>query len=264
MKHIFRIAVAVPICLSLHGCGKWAKAKPQEVETVAIPEYPSFKENVYGLTPSIPSIGYGGTMVLLNKEINPVDLADLLQASIDSRKAWAGTKRFTEEVSYALKYAEGGLYETAIKDMKAELKLFEIDAKSKTSIPFEVQAESANLWISQELDLLFSDKETEKSNAKTTLDQYCEAKIWELATNSFFASNKYASTPTPMAFCSPYYEKQGLLQGDSCTDNPEGSSYFSCLWNEGVKKTSFFQKYSEDQRTKINALLSEEKTTHNC
>ncbi|SME88345.1 hypothetical protein [Pseudobacteriovorax antillogorgiicola] len=259
MKSYLMLGGAIVLGLGLSSCGKWAKAKNQSVDTIAVPEYPSFRDNVYSLTPSQEAVGYGGTMVILNQAVDPGDLADLLQASIDSRKAWAETRLFTEENDFALKYAEGGIYEVAIEDMKLELKKFEAEARDRTEeeVPDETLEITADTWLNEELERLYPGDTKQQSDAMAVIGRYCDAKIWELATNSYFAMNRYSERPTPMAFCEPFFESQGYFQGATCADNPAGRNYFGCMWSQGVLNTSFFKAYDQGTQTKITAMVND-------
>ena len=244
--------------LTTLGCGKWADAKNQKVESIEIPEYPKSSDSVYNLQPSIPSIGYGGTLVIFNENIAPIDLADLLQASIDSRIAWAESRVFSDTTDYAKKYAEGGIYSRAIKDMKSELAAFENKEKSRISLSEEIQTQAAESWLNDELQLLFPEDQNKRFESRTVFNKYCEAKIWELFSNSYFADNLYSERPTPNAICEPYYKEEQFFAGEECEQSEDGKNYFNCMWNQGVKKTSFYQDYTDNQKVQIEALISSE------
>ncbi len=261
----YNIALAIGIFCSFQiSCNQEkAEAKKQIVDTIDIPEYPIDSEGVYNLNPSKNTVGYAGTIVLLNQKAKPQDIADLLQASIDSRVAWGKIKQYTEDVNYERLFGSDGVYPLAIKDLQTELVQFTRELKLKNPPDEETLANTANTWWSTELDLLHGTEDSpQKQAANALFEQYCEAKIWELATNSNFAQTNYYKRPTPMAFCEPYYAAQNYFSTDveSCADAPDtGKNYFSCLWHEGMVKGKVFAELPEDQRTDILDLLDPSK-----
>ncbi|NRA63896.1 MAG: hypothetical protein HRU19_05400 [Pseudobacteriovorax sp.] len=242
-------------CLLMSGCGRWAKAKKQTVDVLPVTEYPVFNENVFSLTPARETIGYGGTMVIFNKAADPVDIAALLQASIDSRIAWASIRRFDEVNQYALRYSEDGTVPKTVEIMKADLEVFRQNAKKGLEISRETLNETSETWMNSELDLLFGE-DPSRDKADAVFRSYCEAKIFELASNSYFAARTFSERPTPMPFCEPYYAAAQLFDDASCQADPSGKEYFSCLWKSAIPKTEAFNRFSEGSRTAILSLFA--------
>ena len=240
------------------GCGRWAKADKQIVETIEIPEYPDYSESVFNLNSSSDVTGFGGTMVIINEAVDPVDLADLLQASIDSRLAWASINRFVADRDFETKFAEGGELEKIIEVLQADLMQFRRLAKADGVLATDQLDLAARSFLESELDLLFPGDaaSADRVAAQAIVHDYCEAKIWELASNSYFAERRYENRPTPMPFCEEYYENSGLLQGEACEAGLEGGNYFSCLWNNGVFKTKTFASYDDDSKAAVLELFA--------
>lgn len=252
-KYILSATVAL---WALSACGKWADSDPLPIESIESPQYPKQIGSVFDLSPGVASIGFGGTMVVWNENVSPQNIADLLQASIDSRLAWTRSKEFSEQNDYDLKYSEGGIYARALKDMKASLNAFEAEEKEKLGIDYETLRTSSDNLLDDELNLLFPNNIDMQNSTRVIFHTYCEAKIWDLATNSFFAANQYAERPTPLAMCEPYYRSNGFFSDESCSPASEGKNYLSCFWNSGVKNSSFYQSYNTDQKNIISELIS--------
>ena len=99
MKYLYTLGFFIA-ALQL-SCGK-AEAKKQAIDTTPIPTYPSLGTGLFALDPSKEVTGYGGTIALFNQKADPADIADLLQASINSREAWGEATQFSEENQYNL------------------------------------------------------------------------------------------------------------------------------------------------------------------
>lgn len=250
-------------------CGGTAKAPKQEVLAPETPEYPIIDNHIFTLTPTSSAVGYGGTMLVFNEAAAPQDIANVLQVSIDSRKAWAEAKKFEVESNYKKFFTEKGIIAEAISDMKTELRDFESAARAENPLSMTQKRENTSSWFNETLDQVYgSDSSLEKEAASFIWGQYCDAKIIELTTNSYVASSSFTSRPTPMAFCESYYANQSYFTGESCNNNPQGQSYFSCLWNEGVLKTWWFERIylsdnpiieiDETVKERVLALSSEE------
>lgn len=249
-------------------CGGTAKAPKQEIIAPEIPSYPAIDNHIFSLTPASSSIGYGGTMLLFNEAAEIQDIANVLQISIDSRRAWAESKKFEVESNYKKFFTEKGVIAEAISDMKTELRSFESAARAENPLTVDQKRENTSVWFNQTLEKAYGAEDNqEKSAAKFVWGQYCDAKVIELATNSYIASSSFTSRPTPMAFCENYYADKGYFSGETCNKNPAGQSYFSCLWNEGVLKTWWFKniylsdtpvvEVNEGVKEKVSDLSSE-------
>ena len=125
--------------------------------------------------------------------------------------------------------------------MRLELIRFTNDAKGEEALDDETLEQTANSWWAEESNLLFGAGESpEKVAANSNFQQYCDSKIFELGTNSYFANRVYSKRPTPLAFCEPYYMSQGYFEGETCADSSGGQHYFSCIWGEGIRKTPLY------------------------
>jgi hypothetical protein len=275
IKPLIKRLSCILLLLPTLSCGRWANAPEDSVEAPATPEYPELDGNVLKLTNGTAGVGYGGTMMVFNEGGKPGDIARVLQASIDSRLAWADARYFEVESDYNRLYADNGMIPTAIEDMKAQLRLFEAEARAANPIPHPEKKLNSALWFEGgedaegELDRLYGgERDAERSRAQTIWQYYCDAKVIELATNAYFAKREYLERPSPMGFCENYYTRAGYFTGESCQENPEGQSYFRCLWTEGVVKTYWFEEIylnpesqkpvRTDTATVIPNLLSDE------
>lgn len=233
---------------------KKAQATKQTVETIDIPQYPSLEDGVYSLDSSVNSMGYGGTLVLLNQEAKPEDIATLLQASIDSRNAWGAFKKFTTDLNYNEVY---GLQKPQeLRELKQDLVDFTRNIKISNPPDDATLEHTAHNWWPTELNILYGEGDSpEKENGKALFGQYCDSKIWQLGVNSNFAVTSYYSRPTAMAFCESYYEEREYFTSADCEDSEEGKSYFNCIWRDGIAKTRLLELLPEATKTFFNDTL---------
>lgn len=254
------------LLLGASACGKWASTSKQPTFGPEMPEFTKLDEHVLGLQAGATSVGYGGTMLIFNDTASGQQIADILDISIKSRKAWAEAKKFEVESKYKELYADNGVIENALIDMQAQLRDFESQALARNPLPLDEKLAGTKAWLKDELELLYGkDESPAKINAQSALNLYCDAKLIELATNSKFAKNLYTQRPSPMGFCESIYEAKEYFTSDSCSNSDTGKSYFECLWVDGVAKTSWFtdillnSESNTENALLIERLLSEEK-----
>jgi len=270
MKYLIKYALKSGIwtfsLAALIGCGRWASAPEQEVVTKPIPEFPQLNSHVLSLQDGAATVGYGGTMLLFNENTTGELIAEVLQVSIDSRIAWAEARRFEEESRYRLLYTDTGIVPNALQDMRAELRRFQAEALANASVPLNEKKQNVKEWLPIELDRLYGTQVSDqRQRAELMLGYFCQAKVIELATNSFFAVRQYNERPTPLAFCESYYEEQDYFKSKACEADSRGRSYFECLWRDGVFKTHWFEdvylnaELDANRADQIADLLSEEK-----
>ncbi|MFW7377991.1 MAG: hypothetical protein ACOH5I_04210 [Oligoflexus sp.] len=264
-KYVLKTGIWALTLASLVGCGRWASAPEQETNSIAIPEYPQLDSHVLTLQQGNSSVGYGGTLLIFNENASGPMIADVLQASIDSRIAWAEARKYEEESRYLLMYDDNGIVPNALRDMRAELRRFEAEALANNPVPLEEKKANTRNWFPEELDRLYgSEASSDRQRAESIWPYYCDAKIIELASNSYFAAQSYLERPSPLSFCETYYEEQGYFQGEICQAAPQGQSYFECLWREGVFKTFWFEEFylnpavDAERAQQVEDLLSTE------
>lgn len=101
------------------------------------------------------------------------------------------------------------------------------------------------------------------AQAKGWFVAYCEAKLWERATNKNLIYEEYRGRrPTPSAMCEGVYLSLGLInpEAELCRADSSYRNFFSCLWHEGVKKTMLWQaRYPEksDAAKKLSSVSDE-------
>ena len=227
------------LCLLSTSCGKWAHSKrAQAIETVAIPAYPKVQDDVFSLSGKKPDITYRTTMLIINPATNPALLAEVINASVFSREAFAAARNFEITNDYKNLYGDTGLEIQALNYMTNDLRSFELKSLQKNPISLDQRLQNARSWLDKELEEIKATPE-QREAFEPAWGAYCEAKVIELASNSIFAASTYKALPSPQPFCAAYYENKGYFAGPSCL-NPEKGNYFSCLWQEGVLKTRWF------------------------
>ncbi len=247
-------------------CGKWAKANSEHVQTMTRPQYPVIGDDVFALNSPKNRTTYKGTLFIANDKASPVDFAELINASVQSRESWAAMKSFEVESDYVRLYKDDvAVAPIQVNLMKEGLQAFQVEALSKSPIAYTKKMDNAVTWIDRELASLHLNSE-QASNFEASWGEYCEAKIIELAAHPVLAQNLFKSQPSPTPLCQKYYAAHELLSGPSCT--AETGDYLKCVWLEGVNKTRWFTSPLEasdpllaaaktDKRLRLANLLSD-------
>ncbi|MES2744891.1 MAG: hypothetical protein V4655_05670 [Bdellovibrionota bacterium] len=238
-------------------CGKWAKASPEAVQTMQRPTYPSVSNDVFSLNSPKSYISYKGTMVIFDKTATPIDTAELIDASVDSRMRWAESKKFQDDTNYNAVYGDANA--TAInqlKLMKDGLQKFDLDALSKTPINPEARLANAQTLVSRELDLLQLPAE-QRATFDADWGHYCEAKIIEFAAHPLLAQNAFKSKPSPAPLCEAYYAANAFMTSPDCT--AENGDYLRCIWLDGVSKTRWFTSPQEPTDAEVARVKTEKR-----
>lgn len=177
---------------------------------------------------------YKGSAVIFAKDATPEQIGRIAEGAKTSRRAKAAWTRFKREEVDPL----AGRWR-ALKQQYRETD----DAARADQGSRAAREAAARTWIDAQwaalgqVNVLKSDDH--QSAARAVFARYCEAKIWELAVSPL-SFQTYTQRPSPLILCEATYEAMGLFQGEACAPNPEGRSFFACLWKEGVLKTSFF------------------------
>ncbi|RZA21565.1 MAG: hypothetical protein EOP10_16485, partial [Proteobacteria bacterium] len=238
-------------------CGKWAKASPEAVQTMQRPTYPSVSNDVFSLNSPKSYISYKGTMVIFDKTATPIDTAELIDASVDSRMRWAESKKFQDDTNYNAVYGDANA--TAInqlKLMKDGLQKFDLDALSKTPINPEARLANAQTLVSRELDLLQLPAE-QRATFDADWGHYCEAKIIEFAAHPLLAQNAFKAKPSPAPLCEAYYAANAFMTSPDCT--AENGDYLRCIWLDGVSKTRWFTSPQEPTDAEVARVKTEKR-----
>ena len=260
-----RVIFVLPVGLVLTallgwGCGRHpARAKQQKQEQLAVyPAYPIQKDrNTFTLTEGAEnSVTYRtGSLLLLDPAFRPEDLAKMMEIAKAIRLARA------DAVHYANSAAQ--------KVSKDKEEIAKINAQinqrrvgSGHGVSNEKRLASAGLWFADEMKRTVPDQKR-RADLIDTFAGYCEAKIWQLAAQPYFASQKYLTRPTPLALCEKYYQDKGFFSDNaaSCAKAQDaGGKYFvQCLWEEGVMKTALFAHHFADKTPQFVNLFSDSK-----
>ena len=199
------------------------------------------------------AIRYSPALIMLfNPKIEQNKLDKLLQLGKDVTKAHARVVRGKREAFEKIKSLENSLENLSkVKSSilsEATLRVFNENASKK-----------AASWLEDVLFPLMEEAENTALFKEEVFSRYCEAMVLRLASQSLFLSSFYTERPTPNALCETYYEKQGLFREELdpskptpfCEDKPGGASYASCLWIDGVLKTSFLKEESSQKELSL-------------
>lgn len=247
----------------LSACGKWAKAKKQDVITVNAPRFPDISDNVFALKGAKQSVSYKSTMLILNPAGEPAVLADLIKASELTRVRAAEARAFIgNEKDFDNRYGDSGSLVQEIKKKEEDLRIFLTEAQSRaTPVPLDVRQKSAADWfVKQQSELGLSPDETQRFENHWA--EYCDAKIIELAVHPLFAklsnAGGYSERPSPLQLCENYYSSRSYFQSLACTQG----DYFQCIWSDGVLKSGVLSgPAGQDIRTFLEPVLSNQEQT---
>lgn len=184
------------------------------------------------------------TLLLLNENLDAKELVPVLEAVEEVRQSQS--EYLTKDVyGLRLKYREDiKKLNDEISGLRGEIARIEKEARDSDDAASEKRLQDTANWFSKVVDKEVSD-ESKKERLQSIFEDYCEAKIWELATNKVFTQRKYLKRPSPMQFCEDVYQtsSRGFFQGEVCEnaeDQSVGKSYLQCIWVEGVLKTKWF------------------------
>lgn len=237
-------------------CGKWAKASPEVVSTMDRPTYPVVSNDVFSLNSPKSYISYKGTMVIFDRTATPVDMAELINSSVDSRLKWAQSKKFQDQVDYNPSFGdENATAKSQLKLMKDGLQKFDLEALNKTPIDAASKQANAETLIEREITSLNLTPE-QKASFDASWGHYCEAKIIELAAHPLLAQTAFKSKPSPAPLCHKYYAENAMMTGPECS--AETGDYLKCIWTDGVVKTRWFRSPTGEVTTEL-ARVREEK-----
>lgn len=240
------------------GCGKWAKASPETVNTMDRPEFPVVENDVFSLNSSKKYISYKGTLFIANPAATPTDFAELIDASIESRVRWAELAKFEIDTKYNATYgASTALAKNQLKLMKDGLQSFELEALGKTPIAAADKLAHAETWIEREIAGLNLTAE-QKASFDASWGHYCEAKIIEFAAHPLLSQNSFKTQPSPAPLCQKYYAEHQLMTSPDCASDT--GDYLKCIWLDGVAKTRWFTSPNEATNADL-ARAKEEKRT---
>ncbi len=258
LKHICVAAISLTV---LSACGKWAKAKKQDIIAVEAPAFPKITDNVFALQNARTAVSYKSTMLILNPTGNTTQLAELIKASEVTRVKAADAKSFVgNEKAFDARYGDSGSVLIEIKQKQEELKKFLSEAQADAvPIPLADRQRAAADWFNAESAKLNLSPE-DNLRLQSTFANYCDAKIVELAAHPLFVTyatnDNYQQRPSPNQLCESYYQERGYFQGESC----QQGDYFSCLWVEGVIKSGSFPSQNSGDLTSLLKPIFDDKS----
>ena len=218
---------------------KYQRQEPAARQPVGEFDVPGYDLTADPLKDGAPSgtRRYTGSIVLFSPDISPDGLGPLVDAARMTRlkkAAW-------------LDYQKAEVAPRAALVVALKKERTDVDALASAGAAVaEARRAAAWGWFEQRLtDLRPLMAPDDATTARAIFAAYCEAKIWELATNAKTLGANYIRRPVPLAACEPILTAAGFFSGAPCDDATgaeklAGKSYATCLWREGVFKTRFF------------------------
>lgn len=263
MPALFRLYALLAIFLV--GCRPDAHAKRLDGTGVTIPEYPTLGDNVYALGSNLSQMEYGGTLLVLRDDASTESMQRVLSASSKARESWANLAVWEKQVKFRQLYKpEVGLYDRYLTQLQNQSTAIDQQARedSRNHIPYDQKLTASTQWLNQALEQSYgATASPEKTAAAAIVGAYCEAKIWEMATQSLFLQTNWSQRPEPLAMCHDYYESHQFFATATpdalCGTTGSPKNYAHCLWTEGVMKTRWWQSpdyFTDAQKTQMQAL----------
>ena len=236
--------------MALVACGGARPAVSQYRGVLPVPEYPANPSRPFFLTDGDSEVIFNSSLIFWSETPTPVQVQAILEhthgARILKSKALVElTEVITpgkNEVTAARSTYES--YDSKIIDASKNI--------DKSTVREYVGGVASNFFDDRLNELVASQLITaaDKTHAQAIWPAYCEAKLWELATNGQLSRN-FTRRPTPLHLCEAYYaSKNYFADATLCGSSPDasGKSYFMCIWREGLLKSALFAESYRDAR----------------
>ncbi len=222
-------------------CGKAKDSDDQTLPRLKAPDFPTTaKTNLTSAGLKLQS--YSGALLIWHEAVTATQILPIGEGTKNSRLAKAKVLKFERDVHDP--------YVLGLKN-KIQILTAEIQTQSEsliTSNKSNLKQSFANWFENSVTELEKSAKisNAEKDRALKLFGMFCESQIIAFASDSNLALVKYKERPTPNQICEKYFAQKKLLQGPSCENPPTaaGKSFFTCLWQEGVARTLYFERIS--------------------
>lgn len=249
MKTIFSLSL---ILMMATACYAPKTKKLSEPTPVHKPEYQLAGTNEWNLNDEMSYSG--GALTLWSQTATGNQFARLLKANEDYNKAIFELYRYHDEKVNPLRKERDDKLQVvkALESQRADT-----IAKWKQSIVAELlvtrktRMEKAFTWFDSKLATTSEPFESIKVHMNQVFEKYCEAKIWDMLTDSDFLSTTYTDRPTPLAVCEKVYADLKLFSSEKNTapcapaTSAEGKNYLKCFWNAAMN-TKFMSKIDEN------------------
>lgn len=237
------------VLISLSACYAPHTKKLTQPKPVSKPEYVLAGANQWNLENEV--VYTGGALTLWAPTVQGHQFARLLKATEDFNRATVALYRYHDKNVNPLilkrdeKLQELKKLEEQRKTLFSEWQKSIIGDLLKTR---QDQMEKVYNWFD---DSIATTSNAYKAHVKRSFDKFCDAKIWEMATDENFATKNYRMRPTPLAVCEKSYVDRRVFaldaNRDHCADAGDGQfkNYFKCFWIAAAN-TEFVTKVDEN------------------
>ena len=224
-------ATLFAVIVSASSCGvRPALQTPDEqsVGRVVLPDADPVSLSLTGLNGA--DRHFNGWFIVWDPAATAAMMARVLKATVDFHRAYATHLRW---------------YADTIAPLREKLSLLATQRDEMTGainrnlLPNRLSL--ASQWFtSRQQDSQLNLSEGDREQSSKVFAAFCEAKIWEFATNREFISRLYTNRPTPAALCEQYYRDHGFFSDNTsaCITDGRGRDFFACVWNAGVMRTA--------------------------
>lgn len=238
---LMNCVVLFSLLLILGGCGF---GSVRQVENVPVPAIAKDQQTAFSLAPGSDARSFAGSLLVWKASSSRNDVAEILSATRRYNEAYTGSRK-----------AIADLYASDLNGLRQELdrlgqEINALDAGSGSALKVRAQRldaaaswfENSKLGLQQKFGASF-----DSNRADAIFGRYCDAKLWELATQPFLANGLFQLRPSPSPLCEAYYAKRSYFASPACTrfdpttGNPPvlpGQSAFECIWS-ALKLTTF-------------------------
>lgn len=233
---VFVVFLLTSILGCVLSCGQPRVTAPLN-KNLQVPEFNNF--GTLNLTSfDLRTTVFNGSMVIFNNAIQVDEVTRLLQASNAYHQSRIARNSYFSE----FEKVEIAPRREAISRVQADLNVLQEQGNSKV---LQLRSSAALRWLTNEADALAQKVSGLNPQAVSkVLNYYCEAKLWDFALSPASFEKTYKQRPTPAAICEGIYAANvdaQFFSDPSCNPNPAGQSYAKCIWNAGLKRTSYYK-----------------------
>ncbi len=237
-------ALLLPLMLAVGGCGFGSVRK---VENVPVPGIAKEQQSGFLLSSGTDSRSFVGSLLVWKPETTRDDVAAILSATRRYNEAYTGSRKAVVDLSSG----ELGSLRQELDRLGKEINALDSGSGAALAVRSR-RIDAASSWFEgTKLDVQqkFSGS-FDAGRADAIFGRYCDAKLWELATQPLLANGLFQLRPSPSPLCEAYYAKRSYFASEACarfdlpSSNPPGGtppvgqSAFECIWS-ALKLTTF-------------------------
>lgn len=274
MMKIFNFKKAIVLSMLIFtstACNQPQTRRLHEAEQVQVPELASETQRHWNFLKDVTYTS--GAIIFWANTATGQQFSHLLKTFDESNRATADLYRYHLDkiIPLKVKLSKNTDSQNALAIQKQNIiRSWKQEHKQDLIQRRQIQIEKAGTWIENEIATTPTVFRAELQNhAKKVFDKYCDAKLWEMATDPKFFNRNFLLRPTPLAICEESYRSRHIFLDDSQTDNEcspapasLGKDYLPCFWI-AASRTQFIGEnglYPSSTQDKMVSMLQDIET----